>query len=290
MKKALFYGSSFTWGTGLFLWDNDGYHKKYYSEKDWDWSNIIIPEDDIVDSQTKNIKIKDSGRERKKFMYENRWTKLVSNHFNLKEFNSGYTGGLISHSLVQMKNQMSRGYETMDNEKFNWEDIGLLSIEFYGIGGFDGFFKNISDDIVDIPRTPIDIEKFIKENNTHDDHLTQILIDWVMNFDYDFELKTQLNRLNEQLKVISEFNIPTVIHVWGKDDVIQIKDIIQDYPYVNRSIMNREESILEWTNDRYQLHDEHPYWNKGIGRTDFHTGLNGHKIFSKRIINFIENA
>ena len=42
MKKALFYGSSFTWGTGLFLWDFDGYHKKYYYSEIHVWGEAYV--------------------------------------------------------------------------------------------------------------------------------------------------------------------------------------------------------------------------------------------------------
>ena len=47
-----------------------------------------------------------------------------------------------------------------------------------------------------------------------------------VNFDYDFELKTQLQKLEEQLEKIEKFNIPTVIHFWESYDIREIKNII----------------------------------------------------------------
>ena len=166
------------------------------------------------------------------------------------------------------------------NKEKNWESVGLLSIEFYGIGRYKPVTKPGMSAL-----TPTEIEDYIE--NSEDDYWPKILKNWVINFDYDFELKTQLQKLEEQLEKIEKFNIPTVIHFWESYDIREIKNIILDYPLVDKYTMNKDESILEWAKNKYQIHDEHPYYNKSIGKRDQHLGVKGHKELFKRIKNFL---
>lgn len=246
--KALFYGSSLTKGNGLWMFDFDGYHKKFFDDPDWDWRNVILPLGHIYKFDNEE------------FMCKNRWSRLVSDYYGMEEINNSGSGGMISETVVMLSKQG------------RWEKIGLLSIEFYGIGRLQG-------------HTPKEIEKLVKGNE--DDHGLVGLKNWVINFDYDVEIKTQLKRLDEQLEKISKFNIPTVIHIWDHYDIKDIKNIILDYPYVDKCIMNKDEAILDWAKGKYQIHDEHPYYNKSIGKKDEHLGPNGHRKFYERIITYL---
>jgi len=273
-NKAHFYGSSFTWGHGLWLFDFDGYHKEIFNRPDFDWNNILLPRLDIWESDIKNFDFR--GRESRhlidwesrKFCRENRVSKLLSNHYGLEEVNRAKSGGLIAETVIMM------------NKEKNWESVGLLSIEFYGIGRYKPVTKPGMSAL-----TPTEIEDYIE--NSEDDYWPKILKNWVINFDYDFELKTQLQKLEEQLEKIEKFNIPTVIHFWESYDIREIKNIILDYPLVDKYTMNKDESILEWAKNKYQIHDEHPYYNKSIGKRDQHLGVKGHKELFKRIKNFL---
>ena len=275
-NKAHFYGSSFTWGHGLWLFDFDGYHKEIFNRPDFNWNNILLPRLDIWESDIKHFDSRggESGHLRdwksRKFCRENRVSKLLSNHYGLEEVNKAKSGGLIAETVIMM------------NKEKNWESVGLLSIEFYGIGRYQPV--TTSDNKM-VALTPTEIEDYIE--NSEDDYWPEILKNWVINFDYDFELKTQLQKLEEQLEKIEKFNIPTVIHFWESYDIREIKNIISDYPLVDKYTMNKDESILEWAKNKYQIHDEHPYYNKSIGKRDQHLGLKGHKELFKRIKNFL---
>jgi len=277
-NKALFYGSSFTWGNGLWIFDFDGYHKKYFDDPNWDWRNLLLPRSDIYESDM-DIPIpglhsgfvNESARE---FMYKNRWSTLVTDYYGMEEINRAEAGGFISETVMMMSGLESSSPEFYrDFQRYvNWEDIGLLSIEFYGVARLSGM-------------TPTEIENFI--DNSDDEHATEVLKNWVINFDYDFQIKTQLQKLEEQLEKISKFNIPTVIHFWQKDDIRKMRNLISDYPLIDKYTMNKDVAILDWANGRYKIHDEHPYYNKSIGKEDEHLGVRGHRKLSERIINYL---
>ena len=279
---ALFYGSSFTWGNGLWLFDFDGFHKPYFERQDWNWKSITCARNDIFDSDLKldfsnddNEKYTITGinTEARKFMYDNRWSKLVSNYYGMEELNNAQGHGLIGKTVSLM------------SEVQSWKDIGLLSIEFFGVARFqEGPSPEDGGEELG-PLTPKEMEIYIKENpNTH---YSYILRDWIINFDYDFQLKTQLQKLEEQLEKISKFNIPTVIHFWQEDDIQEMKKLISEYPLVYKYTINKEVAILDWADGKYKIHDEHPHYNKSIGAEDLHLGKKGHTEFSKKIIKYI---
>ena len=102
--KALFYGSSLTKGNGLWMFDFDGYHKKFFDDPDWDWRNVILPLGHIYKFDNEE------------FMCKNRWSRLVSDYYGMEEINNSGSGGMISETVVMLSKQG------------RWEKIGLLSI------------------------------------------------------------------------------------------------------------------------------------------------------------------
>jgi len=170
MNGMIFCGCSFTWGQGLY----------YYS----DLKTIVEPPEYTFEWDL----VRDAH---KRYMFANRWARLVANHFGTFEIVKNSNGGQESQSLefldtifhrqVNSQPRLDTPYYT--NENFNYEEISYIilqtSIPIRNIFYFELDGKKYGYQLGDTnPKAQKLLFDFMKQNNVPDsDALYDLLIE-----------------------------------------------------------------------------------------------------------------
>lgn len=263
-KKVLFLGSSHTFNVGL--------HTFRYMDYDLLRKQCQRPYEP-------NMNLADY-----KFIYNNRWTKIVSDYLNCVEINVAEAGGSPAYSLEKLLKLEESG---------ELENIEYIFFEFFSIYRLDDrYFK--AENYNDLPRTPGEIEQFLK--NPNNDKTLKIKIEkWLIEFDpYEFmgevldKLHETIQRLNNKKFIILLWaNTENVLNNFDFDENERFK-WITDYTPKFPTIDNKNnDSVHNWLyENKWTIEQDHPFWGEDL-TSDLHPSLTGSKKLAECLIHYI---
>jgi hypothetical protein len=257
-KYALFLGASNTFGVGLHT-----FREVYMSEEGANklrWPYNQSPQHDNP------------------FIYENRWTNIVSNYINRKEINIAEAGGSPAESLHRLE-----VYEPLTN-------IDYIFFEFSAIYHyFDKYLHNSQ-----YPKTPREIERFLTNGKNDRPELRERIINWLINYNAEEFTNEVLTTLKNKLETLTDkkviillwrdcrIDVESAEHSWLKKYLVKFPTQQDENNYVVHNLIEER---------KLRVMDEYPFFHilqRNYPETeDIHAGLEGNKLVANIIINHL---
>ena len=270
MNGIIFCGCSFTWGQGLY----------YYS----DLKTVVEPPEYTFEWDL----VKPAHR---RYMFANRWARLVANHFNTFEVVKNSNGGQESQSLDFLETLLQGDEDSPDKspfysiEKFDYQEISYIIIQttepirnnfLFEVGG-KKYNYALGDET---PRVRDLFFKFMDENNISD-------------FDvlHDLLVKQQFDKVLQAFKFYESKGIKCRILCWQEHYL----DLIKNNQWMLDRFIKLEYDGVEYdtihqmalNNEHLWIKFDHSYFGDNPPK-DHHPSKECHRVIADAIIKKIE--
>lgn len=272
MNGIVFCGCSFTWGQGLY----------YYS----DLKTIVEPPEFTFEWDL----VRDAHR---RYMFANRWARLVANHFNTFEVVKNSNGGQESQSFEFLKNifhEAKNAFPRPDNpfylrESFDYDEISYVilqtSVPIRNSFSFEVDGKKYSHVLGDPnPKVRDLFLKYMQINNIADfDKLHDLLV------------QQQFNKIVEAFEYYESKGIKCRILCWQDHYLDNIKEnqwmLDRFIPLEHNGVSYNSIYQMGLKNEHLWIKSDYPYFGANPPK-DHHPSKECHRIVADAIIKKIE--